>query len=222
MNSYSDLLKTQAASEQRRVLNVAESVMHLMGGNWSPMQNDSESFDRRVNYCQVNGEEKRFYPEIYFSFHSGDRNRLVIGYSISSKLNRMHAEGYIWNEKNEKVERPSSITVAFDKDPIKIANDIKRKLLPEIAIYHELLIKKVKQTESFHSKKNELILRVAEATGSIDRARDDRGGLRESFYLNGVGGSRSVRISSAESIQLEGWYVTEEEFLKIYEILKQK
>jgi hypothetical protein len=222
MNSYSDTLKEQAESERNKVLNVAVNVMNFMGGNWSPMENDPDHIYRRVGYCQVNGEEKRFYPEIYFSFHSGDRNRLVIGYSISRELNRRHAEGSVWNEKNEEIDRPSSITVAIDKDPIKIANDIKRKLLPEIAIYHELLIKKVKETESFHTQKDNLIMRVALATDSLERVRDDRGNVRESFYLNGVGGSRSIRISSGESIQLEGWYVTEEEFLKIYEILKQR
>lgn len=219
MNNQMTWQEEQAA-KKNILFTTAQLVVLKLGGRWIRMYEDRDMIN--IYFAYDNGQSNpKFFPEISFDFADHKMDRIKIGYSTSTELNRNHAFSSVYTEAGIKVERPEPITVAADKDADKIANDIKRKLIPVIDIYHQILIEKVKATEKAEAETNLCILRLAKAGDFMDEIKDSKGNIRNSFYLRNISQGKSIRIDSPTCITLEQWTVTEAEMIKIIEVLKK-
>lgn len=207
-------------AKKNLLLTTAQLVVLKLSGRWIRMYEDRDMIN--IYFAFDNGQSNpKFFPEISFDFVDHKMDRVKIGYSTSTELNRNHAFSSLYTGAGIKVDRPESITVAADKDAEKIVNDIKRKLLPAIDIYHQLLIEKVKDIEKAESETNLCIFRLAKAGNFENEIRDSKGNIRNSFYLRNISQGKSIRVSSPNCVSLEQWTVTEAEMMKIIEALKK-
>lgn len=121
-----------------------------------------------------------------------------------------------YEERTGKVPfGPLDISCAITREPEAIAKDIRRRLLPTLAVIHERALKLTKQWEDNANGRLRTAARLAKVPGYSTANHSAR------TRLYGSGGLPSVDVQSADSIRVDHFYCTPEAFEEIAKVLRK-
>jgi len=133
--------------QRARIRQIADAVSKYLGEGW--MLRDMEGFSG-VHLRKFGTAE-----ELYFKADWRNSDRLVISGSFGDGLSTYFP---IHREKTE-------ITVAIDKEPEKIAREIKRRLMPVYLKVLKFCMEHKAKDDEYKKKRNRTLRRLAEVIG---------------------------------------------------------
>jgi hypothetical protein len=162
-------------------------------------------------------------PQLSLHFSTFPKRRLVTGINLPNYTDRagesrqQTTRDVEWNAKRllgEGAPFPeTSITADAERDPEKLAADIRRRLLPGAIVLHRAALERKAQLEEHGAGTNATVARLCK---ELKQRTGERKHDRETLYFDAC----RLQVSSPDSVRFESFYVDTDTAIAIYKLIE--
>jgi hypothetical protein len=162
-------------------------------------------------------------PELSLHFSTYPKRRLVIGINLPNYTDRtgntcqQSPRDIEWNAKRllgEGVTFPdTTITQDPEREPAKLAADIRRRFLPGAIVLHRAALERKEQLEAHAAGVNATMQRLCKELKQRTEARHHD---RETLYFDAC----RLQVSSPDSVRFDQFYVDTDTAIAIYKLIE--